>query len=118
MEIKQSSPYLDVELLQGYLDRLGKPIVEQMFDLYRQQVAIYLNDIESSQQNNSIVGWQDHCHKMKGAAASVGMCKLHGQLKLLEKTDAAQQQKGVMLKELTVANEQAMAAFKDWLASN
>ena len=48
METEQSSHYLDIELLQGYLDSLGKPIVEQMFALYCQQVEIYLNDIESA----------------------------------------------------------------------
>ena len=117
METEQSSIYLDIELLQGYLDSLGKPIVEQMFALYCQQVKIYLNDIESVQVNNSLSGWQEHCHKMKGAAASVGMCKLHGQLKLLEKTAATQQQKSVLLTELKLENEQAILAFKEWLAS-
>ena len=118
VETEQSSHYLDIELLQGYLDSLGKPIVEQMFALYCQQVEIYLNDIESAQVHNSLVGWQEHCHKMKGAAASVGMYKLHGQLKLLEHTDESLQQKFVLLTELKLANEQAMLAFKDWLASH
>ena len=45
VETKQSNPDLDLELLQGYLDSLGKTIVEQMFALYCQQVEIYLNDV-------------------------------------------------------------------------
>ncbi len=118
VETEQASHYLDLELLQGYLDSLGKAIVEQMFSLYSQQVEIYLHDIERAQVNDSLADWQEHCHKMKGAAASVGMCKLHGQLKLLEKTAANQQQKAVLLTELKLANGQAMLAFKDWLASH
>ncbi|MCJ8294912.1 MAG: Hpt domain-containing protein [Colwellia sp.] len=118
METEQSSPFLDLELLHGYLDSLGKPIVEQMFALYCQQVKIYLNDIESAQVNNSLSGWQEHCHKMKGATASVGMYKLHGQLKLLEHTAASQQQKLVLLTEVKLENEQAILAFKEWLASH
>ena len=117
VETQQSSSYLDLELLQSYLDSLGKTIVEQMFALYCQQVEIYLNDIESAQLNDSALCWQEHCHKMKGASASVGMCQLHGQLKLLEKTDAPQQKKAMMLKELKLANKQAIFAFKNWLDS-
>ena len=115
MENEQSNPHLDSELLQSYLDSLGKGVVEKMFTLYRQQVKIYLNDIEVSQLNDSIPGWEEHCHKMKGAAASVGMCKLHRQLKLVEKTGAPQKQKAVLLEELKLTNEQGIIAFSDWL---
>ncbi len=115
VETEQSSPNLDLELLEGYLDSLGKTIVEQMFALYCQQVEIYLNDIESAQLNDSLSGWQEHCHKMKGATASVGMYQLHGQLKLLEKTDVSKEKKSVLLRELRLSNEQAIVAFKKWL---
>jgi HPt (histidine-containing phosphotransfer) domain-containing protein len=115
VETKQSNPDLDLELLQGYLDSLGKVIVEQMFALYCQQVEIYLNDIENAQLNDSLSGWQNHCHKMKGAAASVGMYQLHGQLKLIEKTEVSKEKKSVLLKELRLLNDQAVFAFKNWL---
>ncbi len=36
VETKQSNPDLDLELLQGYLDSLGKVIVEKMLALYSQ----------------------------------------------------------------------------------
>jgi len=117
VESKQSGSHLDIELLQGYLDSLGKAIVEQMFSLYCQQVEIYLKDIENAQKNNSPSEWQEHCHKMKGASASVGMCKLHGLLKELEHSKATQEQKLVLLTKLKLKNEQASSAFKDWLAS-
>jgi len=112
-----SNPYLDLELLEGYLDSLGKTIVEQMLALYCQQVKVYLNDIESAQLNDSLSGWQEHCHKMKGATASVGMYQLHQQLKLLEKTDTAKETKALSLKALRLSNEQAILAFKNWLES-
>ncbi|AAZ26570.1 histidine-containing phosphotransfer (HPt) domain protein [Colwellia psychrerythraea 34H] len=115
VETKQSNPDLDLELLQGYLDSLGKVIVEQMFALYCQQVEIYLNDIENAQLNDSLSGWQNHCHKMKGAAASVGMYQLHGQLKLIEKAEVSKEKKSVLLKELRLLNDQAVFAFKNWL---
>ena len=115
VETEQSSPYLDLALLEDYLDRLGKNIVEQMFTLYSQQVDIYLRDIENAQLSDSKEDWQEHCHKMKGAAASVGMLQLHGKLKLIEKTDADKEEKGEYLAEVKLLNEQAALAFKSWL---
>lgn len=117
MGTEQSSPYLDLELLEGYLDNLGKNIIEKMFTLYCQQVEIYLKNIESAQLNNSLIGWEEHCHKMKGATASVGMCQLHRKLKLFEKTDVAKEKKLILLEELKLSNEQAILAFKSWLES-
>jgi HPt (histidine-containing phosphotransfer) domain-containing protein len=117
MQSEQISYYLDLELLQGYLDSLGKAIVEKMLALYSQQSKIYLHDIEQAQLNSSFSDWQEHCHKMKGATASVGMHQLHGQLKLLEQLDAPKEKKAVLLAELKLSNEQATLAFKRWLES-
>jgi hypothetical protein len=117
VQSEQISYYLDLELLQGYLDSLGKAIVEKMFALYSQQAEIYLHDIEHAQQNSSLLDWQEHCHKMKGATASVGMHQLHAQLKLLEKLDAPKERKALLLAELKLSNEQAILAFKAWLES-
>ncbi|MEI6894381.1 MAG: Hpt domain-containing protein [Colwellia sp.] len=117
MEIEQSNHYLDLTLLEDYLGRLGKAIVEQMLTLYAQQVEIYLNDIESAQRNDSKPDWQEHCHKMKGATASIGMVQLHKQLQLLEHTDAPKEEKAILLTELRLSNRQALLAFKNWLAS-
>ena len=117
METNQAIPCLDTELLQGYLDSLGKNIVEQMFALYCQQADIYLKDIEHSQQHNSSAGWQEHCHKMKGATASVGMSFLHSKLKVLENTNAQQDKKAIMLAQLKQDNKLAIAAFQHWLVS-
>ena len=118
METSQTTPCLDTELLQGYLDSLGKNIVEQMFTLYCQQAELYLKDIEKAQVENCEDSWEEHCHKMKGATASVGMSDLHGKLKVLEKVVASQQEKHLMLIDLKEANAQAISAFKLWLANN
>jgi HPt (histidine-containing phosphotransfer) domain-containing protein len=116
VESKQLGLYLDLQLLQGYLDSLGKNVVEQMFSLYCQQVKIYLKDIEYAQKNNSVPDWQEHCHKLKGASASVGMIQLHKLMKELEHTEASQEQKFTMLTQLRLENQQASIAFQNWLA--
>ena len=117
VENSQRTSRLDTELLQGYVDSLGKSIVEQMFTLYCQQAALYLKDIEAAQISQCEESWQEHCHKMKGASASVGMSELHQQLKVLEKVSATQQEKSSMLTELKLTNQQAINTFKTWLAN-
>lgn len=106
---------LDIELLDGYVKGLGVNVVKQMFDLYRQQVTIYLKDIEGAMLSGNEQLWQDHCHKMKGAAGSVGLKSLHSRLKLMEKTTASISGKTHQLAELKNHNSQAMADFNDWV---
>lgn len=108
---------LDNELLNTYVESLGSHTVKKMFDLYSQQVAIYLKDIENSLLCGSDKLWQEHCHKMKGAAGSVGLTALHSRLVLMEKTKANNSDKANQLAKLNEHNQQAMVDFKHWLES-
>ena len=105
---------LDNELLDSYVQSLGSAVVKQMFDLYRQQVMVYIQDIESSMLMNSAQLWQEHCHKMKGAAGSVGLKALHERLKLMEKSATGTDDKAQQLMDLKIHNQQAIADFNDW----
>lgn len=106
---------LDIELLDGYVQSLGHQIVKQMFALYEQQVTIYLDDIEKSLHCDNAQLWHDHCHKMKGAAGSVGLKSLHARLKEMEKTTVDASEKAQQFSELSLHNKQAMDEFKNWL---
>lgn len=106
---------LDNELLNGYVESLGANVVKQMFALYNQQVTLYLEDIEGSLLSGSTELWQEHCHKMKGAAGSVGLKALHARLKLMEQTTANKESKARQLVELKIHNKQAIANFNDWI---
>lgn len=106
---------LDNELLDSYVQSLGRAVVKQMIDLYRQQVMVYIQDIESSVLSNSAQLWQVHCHKMKGAAGSVGLKSLHERLKRMEKTTAGTDGKAQQLADLKIHNQQAIAKFDAWL---
>lgn len=113
MELKQ----LDTELLSGYIQSLGIEVIKQMFALYSQQVIIYLNNIEDSVNCDDDQLWQEHCHKMKGAAGSVGLKSLHARLKSMENVILNTSNKAHQLAELKVHNKQAMSDFDDWLKS-
>lgn len=106
---------LDFDLLDGYLASLGIDVVDKMLALYRQQVVIYLADIEKSLQCQSGESWQSHCHKMKGAAGSVGLKSLHAKLAFMEKITADKAEKAQQLVELKDHNQQALANCDTWL---
>lgn len=106
---------LDNELLDGYVQSLGIEVVKKMFALYRQQVTIYLEGIEDSLLCGNGPLWQEHCHKMKGAAGSVGLKALHLRLKSMEKTTANSSEKTHQLAELKVHNQQAIVEFSNWI---
>ena len=106
---------LNQELLDDYVQSLGVEVIKKMLALYQQQVAIYLVDIEKSLESNSTELWQEHCHKMKGAAGSIGLKSLHVQLALMEKTSADITEKAQQLAELKGHNQQSLADFNVWL---
>jgi HPt (histidine-containing phosphotransfer) domain-containing protein len=106
---------LDQELLEDYVQSLGVEVIKKMLALYHQQVAIYLIDIEKSLHSNSAELWQEHCHKMKGAAGSIGLKSVHAQLALMEKTSADITEKAHQLAELKDHNKQSLADFTTWL---
>lgn len=113
----QTIEQLDVNLLDGYLDTLGQDIVQQMLDLYIQQSTTYIDDIADAAKQESQDLWQERCHKMKGATGSVGLLATHAKLVVIEKLTDAWSEKSSHVIELISLNEQAISAFKEFLAS-
>ena len=105
---------LDETLLLGYFDSLGGDIVGQMIVLYEQQSKIYLEEIKQAIEINTQVSWQESCHKMKGAAGSVGLKEVHGFLVSIEKSTAKTSEKNAFLTQLSTLNTQGVSAFRAW----
>lgn len=116
--MNNTSIQLNDDLLKDYVQSLSIEIVSKMIDLYREQVIIYLADIESSLESNDDVLWQQYCHKMKGAAGSIGLQSLHAQLAFMERTSADITEKAQQLVELKLHNQQALAKVDAWLELN
>jgi HPt (histidine-containing phosphotransfer) domain-containing protein len=116
MKNMEESSQLDRDLLEDYVQSLGNSIVKKMFDLYAHQVVLYLDDIEASLLCDNSKQWQEYCHKMKGAAGSVGLKALYFRLKRMETTTANVNDKVHQLAQLKIHNNQAMSDFRDWLA--
>ncbi|GAA5138205.1 Hpt domain-containing protein [Thalassotalea piscium] len=110
-----SNEHLDITLLESYLDSLTVDIVQKMLEMYIQQSSIYLEEIASSITNQSQSDWQNSCHKMKGASASIGFLLVHKQLVTLEKSEEQWSVKNGLIAQLITLNEQAIKAFQKWL---
>ncbi len=106
---------LNINLLDSYKDTLGINVVLQMLDLYIQQSEIYLQDIENAINLDEQAAWQKSCHKMKGAAASVGLLRVHEKIVLIEKSLDVQEQKKTFLAELKLLNQLGIESIKNWL---
>jgi HPt (histidine-containing phosphotransfer) domain-containing protein len=111
-----NTTHLDLDLLQGYIDNLGKAVVEQMLQLYINQSAIYLDDIRGNVSDDKQKLWQESCHKMKGAAGSVGLLLVHKKLVAIEKSEESESAKQAHLVELDEINTQANKEFSEWLS--
>ena len=107
---------LDTDLLAGYVDNLGKDIVQQMLDLYIQQSVVYLRDIKEAITECSQPLWQEHCHKMKGATGSVGLTSVHAKLVAIEKSNDTWDVKEGYYNELAELNNAAITSFTTWLS--
>lgn len=110
--------HLDTVLLGGYLDNLGESIVQQMLDLYLGQSVIYINDIASATSVEQQQEWQEYCHKMKGAAGSVGLLLVHKKLVEIEKSEVNEESKKTMVDDLKELNQDATNIFITWLSKN
>lgn len=108
----------DHTLMAGYLDNVGSMVVEKMLALYIQQSAIYIDEIQQALNGQSQEMWQDRCHKMKGAASSVGLSSVHAYLVSIEKSLDSWAEKEKYLEELTAINVEGIDYFKAWLAQN
>jgi HPt (histidine-containing phosphotransfer) domain-containing protein len=108
---------LDLTLINGYLEALDLDVVKQMFTLYEQQSEIYIKDIEAAVREQNEKTWQEHCHKMKGSAASAGLSQVHAKLVAIEKSSESWTVKSQYVAELTSINVAGMQVFREWLVS-
>lgn len=106
---------LDTALLEHYQQSLGIEVIKKMLALYEQQSAEYIADIKVQLAAKSKDGWGKACHKMKGAAGSVGLQATHKHLASIEKSDAQWPEKENYFTELLSLNESGIAEFKHWI---
>lgn len=107
--------HLDLTLINGYLEALDISVIKQMLDLYVEQSALYIIEIQHAANSGDSKAWQEHCHKMKGSAASAGLKLVHQKLIGLEKTGENSDYKIVQTKALLTLNLEGINEFRQWL---
>lgn len=68
--------YLDVDLLQQYLDTLGKDLLLQSVLLFEQTMPHYLTILNTNLTARDQDAIVDEAHKIKGAAGSIGLTRI------------------------------------------
>ncbi len=75
---------LDTRTLQDYLQSLGKPAMQRSMQLFQQLLPGYINKMMEAVATGQLTEFQDAAHKLKGAAASVGLLWVQQQAKEFE----------------------------------
>ncbi len=78
---------LDTSTLQDYLQSLGKAPMQRSMQLFQQLVPGYVNKLVEAATLQQLQEFQDAAHKLKGAAASVGLLWVQQQAKQLEQLE-------------------------------
>lgn len=110
-----ATKHLDLTLIHGYLEALDISVIKQMLDLYVEQSALYIVEIQHAANSGDSKAWQEHCHKMKGSAASAGLKLVHEKLIDLEKTNENNDYKVAQTTLLLALNLESIAEFQQWL---
>jgi two-component system aerobic respiration control sensor histidine kinase ArcB len=78
---------LDTNTLQDYLQSLGKGSMQRSMQLFQQLVPGYVNKMVEAATMQHLQEFQEAAHKLKGAAASVGLLWVQQQAKQLEQVE-------------------------------
>lgn len=78
---------LDRGTLQDYLQSLGKNSVNRSIQLFEQLLPGYINKMLEAATQHELQEFHEAAHKLKGAAASVGLLWVQQQAKLLEQEE-------------------------------
>ncbi|MGB0936765.1 MAG: Hpt domain-containing protein [Colwellia sp.] len=129
---------LNTDLIQGYKERLKPEVLTKMITLYAQQSNVYISDIEEAlaalptTNNDSITHlavskaeelalvekhetWKSTCHKMKGAAASIGLLSVYDLAKEMEHMEGAKDEKIAMFIQLKQSNKDSIESYLQFL---
>ena len=86
-ENEAADTVLDTSTLQDYLQSLGKAPMQRSMQLFQQLVPGYVNKMVEAATMQQLQEFQDAAHKLKGAAASIGLLWVQQQAKQLEQLE-------------------------------
>lgn len=108
---------LDIDLVNDYKESLGVDIVREMFELYAEKSAVYLDDIRLSVDSGDNGLWHDKCHKLKGAVSSIGLIALRAFILTIEHSEENSTIKHQYYEQIKQFNAEGINAFEAWLSN-
>ncbi|MBU1308087.1 MAG: PAS domain S-box protein [Gammaproteobacteria bacterium] len=109
------SAALDINILNDYLQSLGKDTVKRSAQLFAQLLPGYMNRLMETAVQRQLKEFQEAAHKLKGAAASVGLLWVQQQAKRLEQEEINWQGMERQLVEFHFKTEQHLTALSDYI---
>jgi len=108
-------PALDETVLQGYLQSLGKGAMQRSAQLFAQLLPGYINKLMEAAVQQQTKELQSVAHKLKGAAAAVGLAWVMQQARTLEEQEPDWQGLQRQLLELHFTAEQHLATLQQYI---
>lgn len=106
---------LDVDTLNDYLQSLGKDAMKRSAQLFAQLLPGYMNKLMETAVQQHEKDFQEAAHKLKGAAASVGLLWVQQQAKRMEQEPINWQGLQRQLVDFNLKTEQHMAALSEYI---
>tara|TARA_R110002126_G_scaffold16136_2_gene64977 strand:- start:10285 stop:12585 length:2301 start_codon:yes stop_codon:yes gene_type:complete len=109
---------LDVATLQDYLQSLGPEAMKRSAQLFAQLLPGYINKMIEAAVQLHADDFKESAHKLKGAAASVGLLWVQQQAKKFEQEPIVWQGLERQLVDFHLKIEQHLAALHEFIAAN
>ncbi len=114
-EKQSDTEVLDSATLNDYLQSLGKDAMKRSAQLFAQLLPGYINRMMETALQRQAKEFQEAAHKLKGAAASVGLLWVQQQAKRLEQEPVNWQGLERQLVDFHLKTEQHLAALSEFI---
>lgn len=111
----QRSAVLDVVTLQSYLQSLGREGMQRSIKLFAQLLPGYINKLLEAAVQQQEAELQSNAHKLKGAAAAVGLLWVQEQAKKLEEAPMVRAGLERRILDLHFTAEQHLTALQQYI---
>lgn len=123
MRLQQAKPasvnneqqILDLDTLSDYIKSLGKDAMKRSAQLFAQLLPGYMNKLMETAIQRQEKEFQEAAHKLKGAAASVGLLWVQQQAKRMEQEQINWQGLERQLVDFHLKTEQHLAALSEYI---
>lgn len=115
VSVSSENQMLDVGTLNDYIQSLGKDAMKRSAQLFAQLLPGYMNKLMETAVQRQEKDFQEAAHKLKGAAASVGLLWVQQQAKRMEQEHINWQGLERQLVDFHLKTEQHLAALSEYI---